>query len=125
MHSDVSEDAEGLFFTPPSREAGINRDSRHKINENALVSDTDSDDFAIYTGTTRLSRSGRADWNLLSSWDRAQVPYSEIQSELLRLATELKEQSDIIEWPCANHDDDIERLGLWLAADVRGSSEGQ
>ena len=39
---------------------------------------------------------GQADWNLLGFWDRAQVIDSEIQSEVLQLATDLMEQSGLI-----------------------------
>jgi hypothetical protein len=69
--------------------------------------------LSIDTGKARPSRAGRADWNLLGLRDRAQVLESEIQSELLQLATDLMEQSGLIEWPSANYDDDVERLGLW------------
>jgi hypothetical protein len=113
VRSDAAEDAEGGFFTPPRRGAGTNKDAQEKNNGNARFSDTDSDDLSIDTGKARPSRAGRADWNLLGFWDRAQVLESEIQSELLQLATDLMEQSGLIEWPSANHDDDIERLGLW------------
>jgi hypothetical protein len=37
---------------------------------------------------------------------------SSSQSEVLQLATDLMEQSGLIEWPSTNHDDDIERLSL-------------
>ncbi len=121
VRSDAAEDAEGGFFTPPRRGAGTNKDAQEKNNGNARFSDTDSDDLSIDTGKARPSRAGRADWNLLGFWDRAQVLESEIQSELLQLATDLMEQSGLIEWPSANHDDAIERLGLWQL--LRGSSD--
>jgi len=113
VRSDAAEDAEGGFFTPPRRGAGTNKDAQEKNNGNARFSDTDSDDLSIDTGKARPYRAGRADWNLLGFWDRAQVLESEIQSELLQLATDLMEQSGHIEWPSANNDDAIERLGLW------------
>ncbi len=91
--------------------AGINKNARHKNNGNALVSDTDSDDLSIDTWKASPSCAGRAYWNFLGSWDRVQVLECEIQSEVLQL-TDLMEQSCLTEWPSANHDDDIELLGL-------------
>ena len=93
VRSDAAEDAEGGFFTPPRRGAGTNKDAQEKNNGNACFSDTDSDDLSIDTGKARPYRAGRADWNLLGFWDRVQVLESEIQSELLQLATDLMEQS--------------------------------
>ena len=113
VRSDAAEDAEGGFFTPPRRGAGTNKDAPEKNNGNARFSDTDSDDLSIDTGKARPSCAGRADWNMLGSWDRARVLESEIQSELMQFATDLIEQSGLIEWPGTKHDDDIERLGLW------------
>ena len=93
MRSDAAEDAEGGFFTPPRRGAGMNQGALQKNNGNARVSDTDSYDLSIDTGKARPSRAGRADWNFLGFWDRVQVLESEIQSEMLQLATDLMEQS--------------------------------
>ncbi len=84
VRSDVSEDAEGGFFAPSRRGAGTNKDARQKNHGNAVVSDTDSNDLSIDTGKARPSRAGRADWNLLGFWDRAQFLESEIQSEVLQ-----------------------------------------
>ncbi len=85
----------------------VGQDARQKNNGNARVSDTDSDDLSINTGKTRPFRAGRADSNLRCFWDRAQILESEIQSELLQLATNLMEQSCLIEWPSAKQDDDV------------------
>ncbi len=62
VRSDAAEDAEGGFFTPPQRGAGMNQIALQKNNGNARFSDTDSDDLSIDTGKARPSRAGRADW---------------------------------------------------------------
>ena len=60
VRSDAAEDAEGGFFTPPRRGAGMNQVARQNNNGNAPFSDTYSDDLSIDTGKARPSRAGRA-----------------------------------------------------------------
>ncbi len=59
--SDAAEDAEGGFFTPPLRAAGMKQVARQKNNGNARFSDTDSDGLSIDTGKASPSLAGRAD----------------------------------------------------------------
>jgi hypothetical protein len=70
--------------------------------------------LSIDTGKAGPSRAGRADWILLGSWDRKRFFDCEIHSEMMHFATELMEQSGLIQWPSPeSDDDDVERLGLW------------
>ena len=48
---------------------------------------------------------GRRKWELLQSWDRNALLDSEINAEVLRIATEKMEESGLVEWPSARSAD--------------------
>ena len=54
---------------------------------------------------------GRRKWELLQSWDRTALLDSEINAEVLRIATEKMEESGLVEWPSARSA--AKTLGLW------------
>ena len=54
---------------------------------------------------------GRRKWEVLQSWDRNALLDSEINAEVLRIATEKMEESGLVEWPSARSA--AKTLGLW------------
>lgn len=57
---------------------------------------------------------GRRKWEVLQSWDRNALLDSEINAEVLRIATEKMEESGLVEWPSARSA--VKTLGLWTLA---------
>ena len=56
----------------------------------------------------------RREWTLLGRWDRTEKLDSEINAEILQLATEEMSKSGLVEWPVVEKDaSKMKCIGLW------------
>ncbi len=86
--------------TPRREEAGPNEnpnDINHSAKENEATEDEDEEESAS-VGSGKRRRACRQ-WSVLGDWDADQFITSEIDANILRVATERMEESGLVEWP--------------------------
>ena len=62
-------------------------------------------------GSSSSMKRGRRIWEVLGMWDRTEKLDSEIDAEILGIATAKMEESGLVEWPCSRRSG--KTIGLW------------
>jgi len=99
--------------TPPREEAGAN-ENPSEINDNAkefLETDEEDEEDSESVGSAKQRRV-RREWTVLGEWDPVQLLATEIEADILQLATTRMEESGLVEWPSTRQKPG-KSIGLW------------
>jgi hypothetical protein len=99
--------------TPPREEAGAN-ENPSEINDNAEeneASEDEDEEESASVGSGKRRRARRK-WTVLGHWDACHYIASELDANILRVATERMEESGLVEWP-STRVKPTKSIGLW------------
>jgi hypothetical protein len=99
--------------TPPRKEAGAN-EFPSEINDDAEeneASEDDDEDESASVGSGKRRRVRRK-WTVIGDWDAGHYIPSELDANILRVATERMEESGLVEWP-STRVKPTRSIGLW------------
>ena len=108
----AADDSNAAPRTPP-RGDGADDDGAEQ-NDGADDGDGEPDEDSGEEEEDESSSSkkrGRRIWEVLSVWDRTQKLDSDIDAEILGIATAKMEESGLVEWPCSRRSG--KTIGLW------------
>ncbi len=111
--------------TPPREEAGANANPS-EINDNAEeyeATEDEDDEESESVGSEKRRRVSR-EWRVLGDWDPVQLLPSEIEANILRVATERMEESGLVEWPSTRVKPG-KSIGLWCLRKLYVKDMGQ
>jgi hypothetical protein len=101
--------------TPPREQAGAN-ENPSEINDNAKENEATENEDEEESASVGLGKHRRLckQWTVLGEWDATQYLQvaSEIEANILRVATEQMEESGLVEWP-STRAKPTRSIGLW------------
>ena len=104
--------------TPPREEAGANANPS-EINDNAEENEAteDDDEEESESVCSEKYRRVRKEWTLLEEWDANQYLASELEANILRVATARMEESGLVEW-LSTRAKPGRSIGLWCTSKI-------